>query len=98
MSLEGLLYLGTGFGVRAGRLRIGELGRACVVHDNGGAGNIVTDERIDPRPVGVMLRSEVGQRFLEVIVRISISLFEHSDQRVEIGHIGLSDFKKADSQ
>jgi len=33
-----------------------------------------------------------------VIVRISISLFEHSDQRVEIGHIGLSDFKKADSQ
>jgi hypothetical protein len=98
MSLERLLYLGTGFGVRAGRFRIRKFGCMCVVYDNGGAGDVVTDERIDPRPVGVMLCSEVGQRFLEVIVGISISLLEHGDQCIEIGHIGLSDFKKADRQ
>ena len=38
------------------------------------------------------------QRFLEVIVGISISLLEHGDQCVEIGHVGLPDFKKADRQ
>src|SRR5436190_21837762 len=64
----------------------------------GRAGNIETDQRIYPRPVGITLSAEDSQCVLQVIVSVSISLLEHGDQCIEISHIRLSDFEKADGQ
>ena len=72
MSLEGLLYFGTGFGARAGCFRIRQFGCVCVVHDNGGAGEVL----------GTRQSGLPGLRLADLAIHEELVTIAHDDARL----------------
>ena len=92
--LHFLHQLGAGFGLENGSIDAAGSGPAAARGRRRRAGNIEADGQSYQGSLGGEFGANVLNRLRKVVVGISVALLQHSNQRVEVVHIGLSDFEK----